>query len=81
MKHPPDESKQAFKKLPKATREITAFFYLVIDKTIENFHTSYTPTGIRCFKKNCEGIIWSEIDDNGTDINRKCSACGKSGND
>lgn len=57
MKKSQDESEQEFKKLPKATREISSFFYLVIDATIENLHTTYTWTGIRCFKKNCEGII------------------------
>jgi len=75
-----DESEQEFKKLPKATREISSFFYLVIDATNENLHSTYASTEIRCFRKKCEGIIWSEIDENGTDINWKCSACRNGGN-
>ena len=80
MKNSRDEAAEDFKKLPKATREISSFFYLVIDATIENLHTTYKSTEIRCFRKKCEGIIWSEIDENGTDINWKCSACRNGGN-
>ena len=79
MKKSHDESEQEFKKLPKATREIASFFYLVIDETIENLSQTYSSTGIRCFKKNCEGIIWSEIDENCSDINWKCSSCRNGG--
>jgi hypothetical protein len=38
--------------LPRATREITSFFHLIIEETIELMNVEFTPTYIRCFKKN-----------------------------
>jgi len=37
--------------LPRETREITSFFHLVIEETIESMNFEFIPTYIRCFKK------------------------------
>ena len=67
------------KKLPKAAREISAFFSLVIDETMEKLPTTLTSTGIRCFGKKCTGIISSEIDFEKGEIHWECSKCRNSG--
>lgn len=73
----PDEASS--KQLPKRTREISAFFSLIIDETIEKLPTTFTSTGIRCFKRKCTGIISSEIDFDKNEIHWQCSLCRNSG--
>jgi len=65
--------------IPKEAREISAFFSLVIDETMEKLPTSLTSTGIRCFRKKCAGIISSEIDFEKNEIYWECSKCRNSG--
>ena len=65
--------------IPKEAREISAFFSLVIDETMEKFPTSLTSTGIRCFRKKCAGIISSEINFEKNEIYWECSKCRNSG--
>lgn len=65
--------------IPKQAREISAFFSLVIDETMEKLPTSLTSTGIRCFRKKCTGIISSEIDFEKNEIYWECSKCRNSG--
>lgn len=67
------------KKIPKEAREISAFFSLVIDETMEKLPATLTSTGIRCFKKRCTGIILSEIDLDNNEIHWKCSKCKNTG--
>lgn len=67
------------KNIPKEAREISAFFSLVIDETMEKLHTTLTSTGIRCFGKKCTGIISSEIDFENSEIHWKCSKCKNGG--
>lgn len=67
------------KMIPKEAREISAFFSLVIDETMEKLPTSLTSTGIRCFRKECAGIISSEINFEKNDIYWECSKCRNSG--
>jgi len=57
-----DESGDIPKKTPKQAREISAFFSLIIDETMEKLPSTLTSTGIRCFRKRCFGIISSAID-------------------
>ena len=65
--------------IPKQAREISAFFSLVIDETMEKLPTSLTSTGIRCFRKKCAGIILSEIDFEKNEIYWECSKYRNSG--
>jgi diadenosine tetraphosphate (Ap4A) HIT family hydrolase len=67
------------KSIPKQAREISAFFSLVIDETMEQLPSTYASTGIRCFKKRCTGIISSEIDFEKNEIHWKCSKCRNNG--
>ncbi len=67
------------KKVPKEAREISAFFSLVIDETMEKLPTTLTSTGIRCFRKRCTGIISSEILIENNEIHWKCSKCRNEG--
>lgn len=79
MKHPLDKTGGIPKKVPKEAREISAFFSLVIDETMEKLPSTLTSTGIRCFRKGCFGIISSEIDLDNNEIYWKCSECVNSG--
>ena len=65
--------------IPKAAREISAFFSLVMDETFEKLPTELTPTTIRCFRKGCFGIISSAIELDKNEIYWKCSECVNSG--
>lgn len=69
-----------YNKLPKETREISAFFSLIINETIESLPDTLTSTGIRCFRKKCNGIISSEIDIIKNEIHWQCSKCRNGGN-
>ena len=79
MQHSNDDTGNISKKVPKEVREISAFFSLVIDETIKTMPTTLTPTGIRCFKKSCTGIITSEVPIENNEIHRKCSKCRNGG--
>lgn len=67
------------KPVPKETREISAFFSLVIDETMKTLPSTLTSTGIRCFRKRCTGIISSEVDLDNNEIHWKCSKCRNNG--
>jgi diadenosine tetraphosphate (Ap4A) HIT family hydrolase len=67
------------KKVPKEAREMSEFFSLVIDETMERMPSTLTSTGIRCFKKRCTGIISSQVDLDNSEIYWKCSICRNSG--
>jgi hypothetical protein len=79
MQNSHDETGKISNKVPKEAREISAFFSLVIDETMEKLPTTLTSTGIRCFRKKCTGIISSEIDLDNNEIYWKCSECVNSG--
>ena len=66
--------------IPKPAREISAFFSLIIDETLERLPYTFTSTGIRCFRKGCTGIISSEFDIEKNEIHWKCSKCRYNGN-
>ncbi len=79
MQYSPDDTGNIPKKAPKQAREISAFFSLVMDETLEKLPTELTPTTIRCFRKGCYGTISSEIDLDKNEIYWKCSECVNSG--
>ena len=79
MTHFLDKTGDIPKKVPKEAREISAFFSLVIDETMEKLPSTLTSTGIRCFRKKCYGIISSAIDLDKNEIYWKCSECVNSG--
>jgi len=67
------------RRIPKPAREISAFFSLIIDETLEQLSADFASTGIRCFRKGCLGIISTKIDFERNEIQWKCSDCGNSG--
>ncbi len=79
MHYVKDEIGVNSKKVPKAAREISAFFSLVTDETMEKLPTTLTSTGIRCFGKGCTGIISSEVNFANNEIHYKCSKCRNEG--
>jgi hypothetical protein len=79
MTYPSDESGNIPKTIPKQAREISAFFSLIIDETMEKLPSTLTSTGIRCFRKRCFGIISSAIDLDKNEVYWKCSECVNSG--
>ena len=74
-----DETDDIPKHIPKEAREISAFFSLVIDETMEKLSSTLTSTGIRCFRKRCTGIISSEVNVDYNEIHLKCSKCRNNG--
>ena len=74
-----DASEKMSEEMPKEAREISAFFSLVIDETLEKLPIELTPTTIRCFRKRCFGIISSAIDLDKNELYWKCSECVNSG--
>lgn len=79
IQHSLDETGDVPKKIPKEAREISAFFSLVIDETMEKLPTILTSTGIRCFRKRCAGEISSEVNLESNEIHWKCSKCRNEG--
>ncbi len=79
MTHSLDEQGRNPKQIPKEAREISAFFSLIIDETLEQLPTTFASTGIRCFKKGCTGDISSEMDFEKNEIRWKCSICLNNG--
>ena len=79
IQHLNDAEDDIPKSVPKEAREISAFFSLVIDETMEKLPSTLTSTGIRCFRKGCFGIISSAIDLDNNEIYWKCSECVNSG--
>ena len=77
--HSHNESEEVPKPIPKEAREISAFFSLVIDETMRTLLSTLTPTGIRCFRKRCTGIISSEVDLDNNEIHWECSKCRNGG--
>jgi hypothetical protein len=80
MPHLADDHENLSKEIPEKAREISAFFSLIIDETMEQLPTSFASTGIRCFRRRCTGIISSEIDFEKNEIHWKCSKCRNNGN-
>jgi hypothetical protein len=70
-----DESSDIPKNIPKEAREISVFFSLVIDETMEKPPSTLTSTGIRCFRKRCTGVISTEVLFENNKIHWKCSEC------
>jgi hypothetical protein len=79
MLHSLNESGDIPKHIPKEAREISAFFSLVNDETMEKLPTSLTSTGIRGFRKRCTGVISSEVFLDNNEIHWKCSKCRNEG--
>jgi hypothetical protein len=61
MTHFLDETGDIPKQMTKEGRELASFFALVIDTTTKNLSAKLTPTDIRCFEKQCNGTIKSEL--------------------
>jgi len=79
MTHFLDESGNIPKEMPKEARELASFFALVIDTTTKNTAFTLTPTDIRCFEKDCQGLIKSEVLKANNEIHWVCSKCPNEG--
>jgi hypothetical protein len=67
------------KEMPKEARELASFFALVVDFTSKTKPSTLTPTGIRCFRKGCHGIIKSTIIEDKQKIHWDCPECENEG--
>jgi len=67
------------KPAPKEAREISAFFSLLIEETMETMPSEFTSTWIRCFGKGCKGIISTKVDFDKNELHWKCSKCRNHG--
>jgi hypothetical protein len=74
-----NQKKTSSKKIPKPAREISAFFSLIMDETIEQLPYTFASTGVRCFSKGCLGTISTTIDIERNVIHWKCSDCKNNG--
>ena len=63
------------KPIPKEAREISAFFSLLVEETMETMPSTLTPTWVRCFRKGCTGTISSAVDLDDNKLYRECSKC------
>lgn len=67
------------KEMPREARELASFFALVVDFTTKTKPSTLTPTGIRCFRKGCYGMINSTIKANKQEIHWYCPECENEG--
>lgn len=79
MTHFLDETGNIPKNSHKSARELANFHALVVDETSKS-KSPIVNTGLRCFKKKCEGSITSEILIEEEDaIHWACSNCVNGG--
>lgn len=76
MTHFLDESGNIPKEMPKEGRQMAAFLALAIDTTTQNQVLS---GNLRCFQKNCNGLILSHLSPDRKVIEWKCQDCGTEG--
>lgn len=67
------------KEIPKEAREMAGFLVMVVDFTTKTKPSTLTPTGIRCFRKGCHGIIKSTIRSDKQEIHWYCPECENEG--
>lgn len=79
MTHFLNEKGNIPKEMPREARELAGFFALVVDFTTKTKTSRLTPTGIRCFRKGCHGIINSTIKPNKQEIHWYCPECENEG--
>ena len=79
MQHFLDETGNIPKQMPKEARELASFMALVVDTTTKTCPKTLTLTDIRCFEKNCHGIIKSEILGKNDDVHWVCNICPNEG--
>lgn len=78
MTHFIDETGNIPTRMPKEARELASFLALVVDETTKDSVSEVIYTGIRCFKKKCEGTINSEFLSE-IDIHWECTRCKNEG--
>jgi hypothetical protein len=67
------------KEIPGEAGELARFFAMVVDLTSKTNPSILTPTGLRCFRKGCPGIIISTIKPNKEEIHWYCPECENEG--
>lgn len=78
MTHFLNEKENIPKETPKEAREL-AGIYAMVDFTTKTKPSIPTPTGIRCFRKGCHGIINSTIKPDKQEIHWYCPKCDNEG--
>jgi len=79
MTHFIDETGNIPTKMPKEARELASFMALVVDESTKESASSVIYSGIRCFKKKCEGTINCEFLSANNEIHWVCSRCNNEG--
>jgi hypothetical protein len=79
MPHYLDETGNIPKQMQKEARELGSFMALVVDTTTKSCPKTLTLTDIRCFQKDCQGLIKSEVLKESNEIHWKCSKCQNEG--
>lgn len=79
MTHFLDETGNLPKEMPRQARELASFMALVVDSTTRKSPKTLASTDIRCFKKDCQGLIKSEILGKKDDIHWVCNECDNEG--
>lgn len=76
MTHFLDESGNIPKEMPKEGRQMASFLALAVDSTTQK----QSLTGnLRCFQKNCNGIVRTQFSPDKQVIEWKCTDCGTEG--
>lgn len=65
--------------MPKEAIELANFLALVIGATTKNNPFTLTTNEIRCFEKDCQGLIKSEVLKESNEIHWVCSKCPNEG--
>ena len=64
--------------MPAQARKLASFMALIIDETTRKRSNDGHSDTLRCFEKNCRGLIKSQVSEEGS-IDWKCSVCDNQG--
>lgn len=67
------------KEMPREAREMAGFLAMVVDFTTKTRPSTLTPTGIRCFRISCPGIIKSALKPDKQEVHWYCPECENEG--
>jgi len=79
MQHFIDANGNIPKQMPKEARELASFMALVVDTTTKTLPSTLTSTDIRCFQKDCHGLIKTALIPKSEEVHWYCPDCENEG--
>ena len=74
-----DDSRNIAKEMPKEARQLAGLFALVVDTTTKELTIDLRDTELKCFEKNCNGLIKSKLLPDINEIHWICTKCHNDG--